>query len=179
MTEPLTEKPSGLKQCSSCGTIYAKAWIGCPKCFDHRAAEPVEPPSSKTSNASSVVDWLLAANYAPEAMHRINIACDTIERLQGELAEYEGPRVAELLAENTQFMLERDRLQRDVAELRAGFGGEAYTELVHTERRLRAALEDIRDHKHSGHCDHICTNHMRFVAVKALGPADEEHSDAK
>jgi len=38
---------------------------------------------------------------------------------------------------------EIERLQREVSELRAGFGGEAYTELVHTERRLRAALESL------------------------------------
>lgn len=34
--------------------------------------------------------------------------------------------------------------------------------------RLAFGLQAILDHKHTGPCDHICTNHMKFLASQAL-----------
>jgi len=90
--------------------------------------------------------------------------------------------IARLCALRDSQAQEIERLTRERDELRAGFGGEAYTELVHTERRLRVALEWYAKHMVASRSMdmRIITQDGGERAREALGeapavPQDGEH----
>ena len=133
------------------------------------------PQGATTSDAHAAADALAArdARIAElEAMLAAEYSAeDIIKNLEEQIAQLTA-RVKELETEQGDLRAQCGGMQMTIEELRAGFGGEAYTELYHQAKKYRAYLERIAQPHQCGCRPCHCFDSAETMRIEAQGLRD-------